>query len=350
MVAEALAVRVERLLGKDLTAKVLREQVLAEVRREIPHDAHVWLLTDPVTQVGTSPLADIPGMPWDELPLLGRLRYTSRVARWSDLIGNGRSIALLAQETEGDLARSALWDGWMRAYGVEDVATLVLWDRYGCWAWLDLWRKDGTFTAAEADALQSITAPVTRGLREAQARTFVTDAEPVELGGPAVVVLDAKLRVLSRTTWARDALQRLNPPDEPMPAIPAAVYNVAAALLALEDGVPVGPPWSRVHLGHGRWITLRAARMDDGGGEAGVVVTLEPTTVDERREVFALAHGLSPREREVLDALAGGADTAALAAALFLSEHTVQDHVKAVLAKTGTTSRQALLARATGVA
>ena len=80
------------------------------------------------------------------------------------------------------------------------------------------------------------------------------------------------------------------------------------------------------------------------------MVTIEPSTVDERREVFGLAHGLSPREREVLDALAAGADTATIAGSLFLSEHTVHDHVKAVLAKTGTAHRQALLARATGVA
>ena len=350
MVAEALAVRVERLLGKDLTAKALREQVLAEIRREIPFDAHVWLLTDPVTRVGTSPLADVPGMAWDELPLLGRLRYTSRTSRWSDLMDDGRHLSTLVGETEGDLSRSVLWDQWMRAYGVADVASLALWDRYGCWAWLDLWRKDGEFTRAETAALHEMATTVARGLREAQARTFLTSAEPVEIGGPAVVVLDARLRVTSTTTWAKDALHRLNPPDEPMPAIPAAVYNVAAALLAHEDGVPVGPPWSRVHLGSGRWITLRAARMEGPDDEAGVVVTLEPTTVDERREVFALAHGLSPREREVLDALARGADTAAVAASLLLSEHTVQDHVKAVLAKTGTTSRQSLLAKATGVA
>ena len=133
-----------------------------------------------------------------------------------------------------------------------------------------------------------------------------------------------------------------------MAPVPAAVYNVAAALLAQEAGVPVGPPWSRVHLGRGRWITLRAARLEVLGDEPSVVVTLEPTTVDERREVFARAHGLSPREREVLDALASGADTAAVAASLFLSEHTVHDHVKAVLAKTSTVSRQALFARATG--
>ena len=239
----------------------------------------------------------------------------------------------------------------MRAYGVTDVATLVLSDRYGCWAWLDLWRKGGEFSASEVSVLQATAAAVTRGLRDAQARTFLAAADPVELGGPAVVVLDPDLRVRSRTTWALDALQRLNPPDEPMPPIPAAVYNVGAALLAEEAGVPVGPPWSRVHLGSGRWVTLRAARIDTTEpSESGVVVTIEPSTVDERREVFSLAHGLSPREREVLDALARGADTASIAGALFLSEHTVHDHVKAVLAKTGAPHRQALLARAAGVA
>ena len=41
-------------------------------------DAHVWLLTDPVTRVGTSPLADVPMMAWPRLPELGRLRYLTR--------------------------------------------------------------------------------------------------------------------------------------------------------------------------------------------------------------------------------------------------------------------------------
>jgi twitching motility protein PilT len=52
--------------------------------------------------------------------------------------------------------------------------------------------------------------------------------------------------------------------------------------------------------------------------------------------VFALASGLSPREREVLAELARGLDSRAIAESLVVSEHTVHDHVKAVLAKTGT--------------
>ena len=191
---------------------------------------------------------------------------------------------------------------------------------------------------------------ITLGLRSAQARTFVDESPPLDIDGPAVVVLGPDLQVRHQTTGAVEALHRLNPPDDPIPAIPAAAYHVAAALVAVEEGVPVGPPWSRMHLRAGRWVDLHAARMADevsGGGER-IAVTIEPSTPSERLEVFALAHGLSPREREVLSALATGADSRSLADQLFLSEHTVNDHVKAVLAKTSTRTRQALLSRAVG--
>ena len=147
--------------------------------------------------------------------------------------------------------------------GVTDVASSVFADRFGCWAWLDLWRCGGTFTAAEVALLRDLTGPLTEGIRPAQARTFVEDAEPLELAGPAVVLLDAELRRGQPDRHRRTALRELNPPgEEPIPdPIPAAALNVAAALLAAEAGVPVGPAWSRVHLGAGRWVTLRAERM-----------------------------------------------------------------------------------------
>lgn len=83
---------------------------------------------------------------------------------------------------------------------------------------------------------------------------------------------------------------------------------------------------------------------------APIVVTIETSTTAERREVFALAHGLSPRERQVLDELFGGGDTRALARRLVLSDHTVNDHVKALLAKSRAATRQELLARIAGAA
>lgn len=342
---------IERLCDQSLTAKALREQVLAEIRRVVPFDAHVWLLTDPVTRVGTSPLADIPGLRWPDLPKLGRARYLTQVNRWTDMIDADTRVSALQAATGGDLAASLIWRESQGPLGVIDVAAAVFADRFGCWAWLDLWRfRPGPhFTAAEIRFLATLAEPVTAGLRRAQARTFVAGG-PADSIGPAVVLLGPDLTVRAQTPMAVETLFRLNPPDEPMSAIPAAAYNVAAALIADEAGIPVGPPWSRVHLGQGRWVTLRAARIGPVGDGAGdITVSIEASTPAERREVFALAHGLTPRERQVLDGLTAGMDSRALARLLGVSEYTVNDHVKAVLAKTGSATRQTLSSRIAGI-
>ena len=339
--------RVERLCREPLTPKVLRERALEVVRRAVPFDAHVWLLTDPVTCVGTSPLADVPMLTWPRLPELGRARYLTTVNRWVELRRARTPAVSLLTATAGDPSRSPLWRDVLDSMGVTDVLSSVFADRFGCWGWLDLWRSGAAFTDAETALMCELTVPLTEGIRLAQARTFDEAAQPLELAGPAVVLLDAELRVVSQTATAGVALRELNPPgEEPLAdPIPAAALNVAAALVASEAGVPVGPPWSRVHLGAGRWVTLRAERMT---GAVGIAVTIEVSTVADRREVFALAHGLSPREREVLAQLATGADSRTMARALVLSEHTVNDHVRAVLAKAGAPTRQVLMSRIAG--
>ncbi len=347
MSAAGVLDRVERLCREPLSPKALRERALEVLGRVLPFDAHVWLLTDPVTCVGTSPLADVPMLDWPRLPELSRQRYLTTLNRWTELRRAGTPSASLRAATEGDLSRSALWREVLDDMDVTDVASTVFADRFGCWAWLDLWRTGGTFADAEVDLLVRLSTLLATGIRAAQARTFVDDARPLDLAGPAVLLLDPGLRVVGRTATAEAALRELNPPgEEPLPSpIPAAALNVGAALLAAEAGRPVGPPWSRVHLGAGRWVTLRAERMS---GVAEIAVTIEASTVAERREVFALAHGLSPREREVLGHLTTGADARAVARALGLSEHTVNDHVGAVLAKCGAPTRAVLAGRIAG--
>lgn len=307
--------RIERLCAAPVTSKDLRMAVLNLLRPVVPYDAHVWLLTDPVTRVGTSPLADIPGLPWTELPALIHRRYLADPA-WTDF----------------------------HPAGAADVATCVYTDRFGCWGWLDLWRHDRRFTAGERDFLASLEPALTAALRTAQARTFTDRAAEVEVPAAAVLILGPDLQPKGRTSAAAGALLRLNPPDEGIPLVPAAAYNVAAALLAAEAGRSVGAAWSRVHLGGTQWVTVSAARMDDGE----IAVTIEPSTPAQRREVFALAHALSPRERQVLDELVTGADSATIARRLVISEHTANDHVKAILAKTGLSTRPRLLARIAG--
>jgi DNA-binding CsgD family transcriptional regulator len=333
--------RVEAACRSDLSAKALRERILALLQPRIPYDGHVFALTDPVTNVGSSPHANVPMLPWQCLPELIRWRYLTPLNRSDHLLGHPASSLLAATRSPSE---SAVWQHVHRELGIVDTAMVAFGDRYGAWGFLELLRCDEPFAQAELDLLTAIAPAVTAGLRASVARTFAQPPEDLGTSGPAVVVLGPDLAVRGQTDDATEALLRLLPPDEPMPPIPAAAYNLGAALIAQEEGIPVGEPWARIHLGANRWVTARASRL---GTE--IAVSIEPSTPAERMDLYARAHGLSARESEILALLGVGLDSRQIAGQLFLSEYTVHDHVKAALAKTGARSRQVLLARATGV-
>jgi DNA-binding CsgD family transcriptional regulator len=280
-----------------------------------------------------------------DLPRLIRLKYLTRVNRWTTLDGRA---ARLHQATGGDLASSLVWREALRDHDVVDVASVVFRDRFGCWAFLDLWRvsRSGTFTDAEQGFLAAITEPVTAALRRAQAATFVPRAAREPRSGPVVLLLSADLAVLGQTAQSHDYLRLLVPPADGQAPVPASAYNVAAQLCALESDVDTNHPYARVALPGGEWLSLRAARIS--GGDASIAVTIEDASPAERLGLFARALGLSRRESDLLARLPTGADTRTLARGLAVSEHTVQDHLKSIFTKTGTRSRQAVVARALG--
>lgn len=76
-----------------------------------------------------------------------------------------------------------------------------------------------------------------------------------------------------------------------------------------------------------------------------MVVTIDATPRAELTTVALSAAGLTRREHEVAALVLRGASTKRIAGELYLSEHTVQDHLKAVFAKTGVNSRRDLIAR-----
>lgn len=341
--------RVVRLCSAGADARTLRLELLAEIRRAVDFDAYAWLLTDPETWVGSAPLADVPCLP--ELPQLIRLKYLTSVNRWTGLPPHG--VATLLAATAGDRSRSRLWRELLHAFQVVDVVSVVFRDRYGCWGFLDLWRIGGSasaFTAAETGFLAGIVPAVTTALRSAEAATF-TASPGGDPPGPVVLLLSAGLRLLAQTPETDAYLRALVPPEPGAAPVPAGAYNVAAQLLAVEEGIDRNPPVARVHLPAGRRLTLRAARIADARAAAQdtIAVTIEPASSRERLQLFARSSALTQRETELLRHLATGTDTRELAHRLSLSEHTVQDHLKSIFAKTHTRSRRDLLARALGL-
>jgi DNA-binding NarL/FixJ family response regulator len=120
--------------------------------------------------------------------------------------------------------------------------------------------------------------------------------------------------------------------------------------LSVEAGIDDHPPTTRVHLSAGVWVTLRAARIGTASptAEPDIAVAIEAASPAERMALYGRACALSARELELLGHLITGSDTRGIAQEMFLSENTVQDHLKSIFAKTGTSNRRTLLARAVG--
>ncbi len=340
--------RIVRVCGTTTAdARSLRLAVLDEIRRVVTFDAYAWLLTDPETEVGCAPLADVPCLP--ELPRVIRLKYLTPLNRWTRL---DVPVALLRATTGDQPERSLVWREMLAQYGVTDVASLVFRCRYGCWGFLDLWRgpAGSNFTDAEAGFLTVIAKPVTEALRRCQANTFSLAAPAPVRVGPVVLVLSPDLEVRAQTPETNEYLRLLVPPDADRQPIPAGAYNVAAQLLSVEAGIDDHPPSARVHLSAGVWLTLRAARIGTASptAEQDIAVTIEPTAPGERMALFGRACALSARELELLGHLIMGSDTRRIAQQMFLSENTVQDHLKSIFVKTATNNRRTLLARVVG--
>lgn len=312
-----LAERLSALDSQALTDRALRTAQLDLIAARVGFDAHVFALTDPATGIVTSPHATVPMVAHDDLPALIRRRYAASGA--------------------------TPWRTVLAEVGVTDSVSVTFEDRWGRWGFLELWRCSGRFSDGERDRLAALPPVVTPSLRMTAARTFTVPDDPPTRLESGVVLVGDDLQVRSVTSGAAQALMRLLPPTEPGPPVPATAYNVAAALLAHEDGIWPGQPWARVHLGSNRWASVRAERLDDL-----IAVSIGPSTTTERADLFARAHQLSPRQTEVLHVALHGLDTRAIADELVIAHSTTEDHLKALLAKTGSASRHQLLARALG--
>lgn len=312
-----------------------RIEVLRRLRSVLEFDWYVWALTDPVTGVGIDPMVKITDV--RDAARAIKLKYLTAPNRWTTL-----DVAA----SLGDRApQSVLWREIQAPAGVVDVASVVLRDHANCWGFLDLWSKR-TVGANEVAVLRALAPGLSQAVRLTRGRSFQRPVAPPPARGPAVVIVDDSLSVVGQTQDAAPWLRLLLPTPEQFAYPRRRLHNVAAQLLAREAGVDDSEPLARMPASDGSWVRVSAARMEPAHS---IVVTIEPATVKERLDLFARAYALSAREEEIVLELSRGADTADIAARLFLSPWTVQDHLKSVFDKTGVRTRGALLARATGM-
>ncbi len=132
--------------------------------------------------------------------------------------------------------------------------------------------------------------------------------------------------------------------------LPQVVRSVAIglkrALSPLSEGDREAVPQLSVRGRSGRWLTLYGSLTEPADGRAGeTVIVVEPSKPEEIAWLNVAAYALTPREEEIAGLVARGLSTRQISAHLFVSEHTVQNHLRNVFEKVGVRSRRELVKR-----
>lgn len=329
------------------TPTELLETIRAPLAAAVPHAAAFLSATDPATTLYSSALV-LHGMAESMCaPTLDNEFLADDFNKFVDLHRTGSPASTLHRATLGRPERSARYRDVRVPFGFEYElrATLSIGD--ACWGVIELLRGPDAedFSDAELAFVDDIRPILAAGLRSAMTGAPPLDEDPAMT--PAVILLDGKGIVQSMTDRASELLEELG--HRPVQSgygtpLPGEAYIVGARSRALADGRAGPDAIARVRTRSGGWLTIRGECTRDSNGEpAETVLVIEPSRTSEVLPLFVAAHGLSEREKEVLAELVDGRSTSQIADVLFISSHTVRDHVKSILSKVGVTSRGELI-------
>lgn len=323
-------------------------ELLAEaserMREVVPFEGGAWLTCDPETILPTGSVAYEDDRRLSEAFLRNELCEPD-LNKFADLARRGIGAASLRDTTAGHLELSPRVQRIHHPYGLGDELRICFRTPEGLWGGACLARAtdDRPFDEAELRYAAAIGDEVGRGLRRALAVQVRSDAY---VTGTGMLVLgpDGSLELSSGEADAWLA----NLPAGPDGPLPVAIVAVAMQAHAREARSELPPARARVRLRTGQWLLVHASVLRDAdGAPTRTAVVLEPAERSRIAGLLLTLYGLTGREREVAELLIRGLATDEVAERLTISRHTVRDHVKAIFAKVGVSSRPELTALVT---
>lgn len=334
-----------RLCYAGFDTQAFRHEVMVRLRRAIRLDAWCWPTCDPATLLITGALAE--GLPPETAADFFRLEYaTEDVNSFSELARREPPVAGLIRSTGGQLKQSARWRELFGPLGFGDELRAALIRDNGCWGFLSLHRMADrdAFLPDEEAWVSGLTRHLADGLRASMIVEQLSRPD-ASAQDPAVIVLNGDLGVVTISDAAARWMEDVEPADRRIGDVPSAVLAVAARLKRLHQRTDASPellPKARVRGASGRWATLQASALRGDGHIAVIVDAAKPFEV---APLVLSAYALSERETEVARLVLQGLSTDEMAAALFVSPHTVQQHLKSIFQKTNVHSRRQLMAK-----
>jgi len=334
-----------RLCGQGLPGDDLFTRVSGQLSKAVTFRTAGWLRLDPKT------LLPMPGLLLQaDHDRVGRIihneYFEQDVVKFRELARARVPAQSLWQATGGQLDQSTRYRNILADLGNGDDVRVVF--RSGSTVWgsacLARTAADQPFSRDDILFLARVGEPVARGLRLSH---LLAGNHPAGPAAPGVLILGDDDSIISSTGAAQHWLAQLPPDHARGLDLPAAVLSAASRARALAAGRPgTGIPQGRVRTSAGNWLRLHAARLtpDSPHGTGQTAVILEPAKPADLSPLILDLHALTSRERQITQLLLRGLPTADIAQRLFISRHTLSDHMKAIFAKLGVTSRPELTA------
>ena len=342
--SESTLEALEDLAASGLSAQQLLEEAGREINRVVPSDGYFMSATDPETSLcmGGGVVHDLPHElcqpTWDYEFLV-----PDDYLKFVDVARSGRRVADLHDETGGRPERSARWREFAPATGFRAEVRSVFTAGGAIWgvAQFDRLGDAPRYSDEEKAWLDRVATVLAAGLRQA----LVTQpAQAPASRGPGIVLIDGRGGVVSATREASawlDEVDGLPYTNDAIVPLPIEASSYAARVRSASDEA-AALARTRLRTRTGVWLTMHASMLQ---GTDHLALVIEPSKGSDVAPLIVEAYGLTQRELEVTRAIARGLGTAEIAGRLYLSPHTVRDHVKAIFEKVGVSSRGELVAR-----
>jgi DNA-binding CsgD family transcriptional regulator len=320
--------------------------VSERLRRVVPFDGAAWFAVDPATVLATAP-ARIENVEAGHCESFWSREYlVEDTLLFRDLARTQDGAGTLFTATDDHPARSARYREFLAPQGYGDELRATLRVGPSTWGIVDLFRdrRRVPFTAGEVDLVRTVAPAIGLALR---GLSQVARVAAVASDGPGTALFDPAGELLSCDERAEQLFAEIAGTQwsaQPLPM--TAIYAVIARAAAIRAGTDRGPASCRVRSASGRWLSVHASGLRGRDGRPGpIAVTVEPAKSAQIAPIIVEAYSLTPREQEITRAVARGLSNPEIAAELYLSPHTVRDHLKAIFAKVGVGSRGELVAK-----
>ncbi len=302
-----------------------------------------WYSLDPASLLMTSHFnQDIDEMPSE---WLAAEYYEDDVNKLSEIARSQRGISTLHEATGGDPTGSPRWQENIKYGGDQEMICALRTPSGEAWGALGLYRDQGRqlFDASELAFISSVSPHLAQAARSALLVGEARESQGPD--GPGLIVLSSAWDVESMTPGLERWLHDL-PDGDRAGTLPSAVIAVASrALRTAGSSHPSGEvAMARLVSRSGHWIVLHGVTLASADGQRAAVI-VEPAHPGRITPLLMSIYGLSQREQEVTRLVLQGCSTTEIASQLFVSPHTVQEHLKHVFEKTGVRSRRDLVGK-----